>query len=145
MLYKVCSTSAMYWSMAVSKDFISFCKSAEKKYNLINWWILPKSPPPPNSIAPKTIVSRSPCAPLCSLVPFYSPFVKVTHFWLIVVLFTSFCSHLRLRRILIFIFFVASFAATKWLRNAPRRSRAPSLMSLHRATPTFGWLLCPPI
>ncbi len=51
------------------------------------------STPLPNSITPKTIESCSP------------------RFWLIVVFLTSFCSHLRPRRIFIFNFFVAQSVA----------------------------------
>ena len=40
------STSAMGWSMIVSKDFILFCTLAEKKYSLIHWSILSKFPLP---------------------------------------------------------------------------------------------------
>jgi hypothetical protein len=64
------------------------------------------------------IESRSPCAPPCSLITSYLSSVDAALFWFIVVFFASFCSHLRLRQIFIFKFFIASFAAAKQLLNA---------------------------
>ena len=87
-------------------------------------------PPPPNSIAPETIESHSPCGPRRSLVPSHLPSVDAARFSLIVAFFMMFSSRFRRRRILIFIFFVASFSVR--LRNPPppthtfRHGRAPS-------------------
>ena len=97
--------------------------------SLIYWSILPKSPsPPPNSIAPKTIESRSPCALHSSLVSSHRPSIKAALFLLIVAFFTTFCSRLRPQHNLIFIYFLASFAAAELQNASPHtflRNRAP--------------------
>ena len=113
----------------MSKDFISFCKLAEKNSNLTNRSILPKFPPPAQLDCPQNNRISLPLCPHRSLVPSYLPFVDAAHFLLIVAFFTMFWSRLSPRRIFIFICFVASFAAAKRLRNAPPhtflRNRVP--------------------
>ncbi len=118
------NTSAIGWLMALSKDFISFCKSTEKKYNLINWSILsyflmillldcpqndrialPLHPPPfAHPIASPLDWGRSFLVDCC-------------------VFFTLFSGHLRPRHI-IFIFFVTSFTAAKRQQNTPHTRSA---------------------
>ena len=69
-------------------------------------------------VSNKTIELRSPCAHRHSLFTCHLSSIEAALFWFIVVFFTSFCSHLWPRRIFIFKFFVASFAAAKQLLNA---------------------------
>ena len=75
-----------------------------------------------------------PCFPRASCssrLPSVVPSVASACFWLVVVFFTSFCGHLRPRRIFICIYFVASFAAAKWWQNAPPTLSA-MVARLHR-------------
>jgi hypothetical protein len=85
-------------------------------------------------IAPKTIESRPLCAHHHSLVPFHLPSVKAAGFWMIVAFFMLFRSHLRQRRIFIFIFFVA-ICGRQTITKRPPPYVSPQLRAFSNVSP----------
>ena len=102
-----------------------------------------------NSIAPKTIESRFPCAPSHSFVLFYLPPVEAARFWLVVVFFLRRFAAIKATTYVYFCLFFPLSSPPQTTAKCPphtfHHGLTPSLISPPSRTPIFGWLMCPPI